>query len=180
MPSKSKSQQRLMGWVHACQTGRGSNCDRVSKIAGSIKPEDAKDFAKTSHEGLPNRVKKKPKSFKEFVTQKDITMRDFNQWKEDIAAVPGTEVPEYNPYANAKIGPQNRLSAPVNAASKRFDKQAGDSINNMSVNQKLHFITDTIMGMTGQDAESITADHNLLRKIRGVLVKIDNALKQQQ
>jgi len=77
MPSKSKSQQRLFGMVHACQNKGKCASKEIKKIAKSISKEDAKDFAKTKHEGLPNKVKKKKKnkkmSFKEYVELREGT-----------------------------------------------------------------------------------------------------------
>lgn len=72
MPSKSKSQQRLFGMVHACQKKGKCASNQVKKIAKSISKKDAEEFAKTKHKGLPNKVKKKNKklkrqSFKEYV-----------------------------------------------------------------------------------------------------------------
>ena len=58
MPSKSKSQQRLFGWVHAIQTGQASSKGAPKKIrdmAKRVSPEDAKDFASTKTEGLPEK-----------------------------------------------------------------------------------------------------------------------------
>ena len=68
MPSKSKSQQRLFGMVHACQKTGKSASPEIEKIASSINKKEAKSFAKTKHKGLPNRVKKKKhKTFKEWL-----------------------------------------------------------------------------------------------------------------
>jgi len=60
MPAKSKSQQRLMGMVHAYKKGNldTSSIDsallaKIKKIAGGIKGKSAKEFAKTKHKGLP-------------------------------------------------------------------------------------------------------------------------------
>lgn len=47
MPSKSKKQQRLMGWVYACKTGKTKHCPkRIKKVAKSISKKAAHDFAK--------------------------------------------------------------------------------------------------------------------------------------
>ena len=77
MPAKSKSQQRLFGMVHACQKKGKCASEQIKKIAKSISKKDAKDFAKTKHEGLPNKVKKKKKnkkmSFKEYVELREPT-----------------------------------------------------------------------------------------------------------
>lgn len=59
MPSKSKSQQRFMGMVHAAQKGDLKNPPKAIKDAAkSMKKKDAKDFASTKHKGLPEKVKK--------------------------------------------------------------------------------------------------------------------------
>ena len=58
MPAKSKAQQRFMGMVHAAQKGDMENpSPEVQKAADSMSDKDAKDFASTSHDGLPDHVK---------------------------------------------------------------------------------------------------------------------------
>ena len=81
MPAKSKSQQRLFGMVHACQKYGKYASPEVSKVADSIKDKDATDFAKTKHEGLPEKKKKKTsskkqKTFKEFLQEKGYPVNE--------------------------------------------------------------------------------------------------------
>jgi hypothetical protein len=58
MPAKSKAQQRFMGMVHAAQKGdMETPSPEVQKAADSMTDKDAKDFASTSHDGLPDHVK---------------------------------------------------------------------------------------------------------------------------
>jgi len=58
MPAVSKAQQRFMGMVHAAQKGdMESPSPEVSKAADSMSDKDAKDFASTSHKGLPDKIK---------------------------------------------------------------------------------------------------------------------------
>lgn len=58
MPAQSKAQQRFMGMVHAAQKGDLDNpSPEVSKAADSMSDKDAKDFASTKHDGLPDHVK---------------------------------------------------------------------------------------------------------------------------
>lgn len=60
MPSKSKAQQKFMGMVHALQKGELDPKDvsqDVRDASKSMKKKDAKDFASTSHKGLPRKVK---------------------------------------------------------------------------------------------------------------------------
>jgi hypothetical protein len=53
----SKKQQRFMGMVHAAQKGAKPASKEVAKTAKSMGKKDAKDFAKTKHKGLPEKVK---------------------------------------------------------------------------------------------------------------------------
>ncbi len=55
MPAVSKAQQRFMGMVHAAQKGETPASADVAKAAKEIDPKDAKDFASTSHKGLPSK-----------------------------------------------------------------------------------------------------------------------------
>jgi len=56
MPAVSKAQQRFMGMVHAVQKGdMKAPSKEVEKAADSMSDKDAKDFASTSHKGLPNK-----------------------------------------------------------------------------------------------------------------------------
>jgi hypothetical protein len=58
MPAQSKAQQRFMGMVHAAQKGDMENpSPEVEKAADSMSDKDAKDFASTKHNGLPDHVK---------------------------------------------------------------------------------------------------------------------------
>jgi hypothetical protein len=58
MPAVSKAHQRFMGMVHATQKGDMENpSPEVEKAADSMSDKDVKDFASTSHKGLPNKVK---------------------------------------------------------------------------------------------------------------------------
>lgn len=62
MPAKSKSQQRFFGMVDAYKKGELSDASpEVKKAAKSMSTKKVKDFAKTKHRGLPNRVHKKKK-----------------------------------------------------------------------------------------------------------------------
>jgi hypothetical protein len=62
MPSKSKSQQRFMGMVHAYKKGELKNASAdVKKAAKSMSKKDTKDFASTKHKGKPEKVKQETK-----------------------------------------------------------------------------------------------------------------------
>jgi hypothetical protein len=58
MPAQSKAQQRFMGMVHATQKGdMETPSPEVAKAADSINDKDAKDFASTTHKGLPDKIR---------------------------------------------------------------------------------------------------------------------------
>ena len=59
MPAKSKAQQKLMGMVHATQTGQiKAPSEKVAKLAKSMTKKSAGDYASTKHKGLPKKAKK--------------------------------------------------------------------------------------------------------------------------
>ena len=56
MPAISKSQQRLMGMVHAYKQGKLKNApSKIKAVAKHISDSDARDFAKTKSSGLPEK-----------------------------------------------------------------------------------------------------------------------------
>ena len=59
MPSKSKSQQRLFGMVHAYQKGLLKHAPgKIKDMSSNIHAGSAEHFAATKHKGLRNKVKK--------------------------------------------------------------------------------------------------------------------------
>lgn len=54
MPAKSKAQQKLFALVHAYKQGKLPNVSKkIKQIAQHISDEDAKKYASTKHEHLP-------------------------------------------------------------------------------------------------------------------------------
>jgi predicted oxidoreductase (fatty acid repression mutant protein) len=62
MPAVSIAQQRFMGMVHAADKGETPASPEVAKVSADMKDTDAKDFASTKHDGLPDHVKEQLKS----------------------------------------------------------------------------------------------------------------------
>lgn len=70
MPAVSKAQQRFMGMVHAAQKGDMENpSPEVAKVADTMSDKDAKDFASTSHKGLPDKKEEIINALKERIRQ---------------------------------------------------------------------------------------------------------------
>ena len=93
MPSKSKSQQRLMGLAYAYKSGDVKSkdlnpkyADEVKQISKSMTKKQLKDFAKTKHKGLPEKVEERIMNFSSFVkenyTFEDFTLSDMEYVKE--------------------------------------------------------------------------------------------------
>ena len=73
MPSKSKTQQRLMGLALAYKTGEikakdlsPEYADEIKKLAKSMTEKQLRDFAQTKHKGLPEKVEERIKRFDSF------------------------------------------------------------------------------------------------------------------
>jgi hypothetical protein len=80
MPSKSKSQQRLMGAAYAWATGQTKDVpDYIKDVAKSFMKggkkrgkKSLKDFAKTKHKGLPDKIKEsRILNFKDFTNHSE-------------------------------------------------------------------------------------------------------------
>jgi hypothetical protein len=72
MPAVSKAQQRFMGMVHAADKGETPASPEVAKVSADMKDSDAKDFASTKHDGLPDHVKEQLKSLvREVIREKN-------------------------------------------------------------------------------------------------------------
>ncbi|MFW5847798.1 MAG: DUF5661 family protein [bacterium] len=78
MPAKSKSQQRLFGMVYAYKDGKldlneldDSLAKKIKDIAEDISKKDAKKYASTEHDELPEKVEEssKIKRFEEYIKE---------------------------------------------------------------------------------------------------------------
>ncbi len=95
MPAKSKSQQRLMGQAYAYKTGEikakdlnPKYADEIKKVAKSMTAKQLKDFAKTKHKKLPEKVDEvlKFSQFNEDFQPNDSIkqyLHDFVEWLGD-------------------------------------------------------------------------------------------------
>jgi hypothetical protein len=101
MPATSKSQQKLMGIVHAIQKGDADPSDfskGAQQMAKDMKPGDVKDFASTSHKGLPDKKEAIKEKIRSIVREK--MMKEMN--------VTGNVQGYQTPYAFDKAGSQKK------------------------------------------------------------------------
>jgi hypothetical protein len=82
----SKQQQKFMGMVHAMQKGekvKGASPE-LKKVAKTMGKKDARDFAKTKHKGLPQKV---DESFKLMLDEEGHTLEHIvNRFKHEVKA----------------------------------------------------------------------------------------------
>jgi len=83
MPARSKTQQRLMGQAYAYKTGELKSkdmdpeyADEIKKLAKSMTEKQLRDFAKTKHKNLPEKVEEKIKRFDSFNESIEDGMND--------------------------------------------------------------------------------------------------------
>ncbi len=125
MPATSKSQQKLMGIVHAIQKGDADPKDfskGAQQMAKDMKPGDVKDFASTSHKGLPDKKEEQIQKLKERIRSmiREKMMKEMN--------VTGNVAGYQTPYAFDKPGSEKKKAkqqadltgyTPVNEVTER-------------------------------------------------------------
>ena len=104
--SLSRAQQRFMGMVYAAKKGETPASPEVAKAASGMSKKSAKDFAKTKHEGLPE----KKEETKEEFSLVDMMIAQFS---------PLNEAPE-----NTIPGGTRRKGLAKTIQSKEVDKAA--------------------------------------------------------
>lgn len=82
MPSVSKSQQRLMGIAYAVKKGDldindidSQYREKIEDLVDGMTKKKLKDFAETSHKGLPEVKESRILSFDKFLTEKIFKYR---------------------------------------------------------------------------------------------------------
>lgn len=119
MPALSKAQQRFMGMVHATQKGdMEAPSPEVAKAAASMSDKDAKDFASTSHKGLPDKKTEEINKLKEMI-RKIVRERMIDEMN-----VTGNVQGYNSPHAFGKPGDE-----------KKTAKKAADAVGYSVVNE---------------------------------------------
>lgn len=119
MPAVSKAQQRFMGMVHAAQKGDMENpSPEVAKAADSMSDKDAKDFASTSHKGLPDKKEEQLNKIREII-RKMVRERMIDEMN-----VTGNVQGYNSPHAFGKPGDE-----------KKTAKKAADAVGYTVVNE---------------------------------------------
>ena len=98
MPAVSQSQQRLMGMVHAYQKGKLKRAPKkVREVARHISEEDAEHFAKTRHEGLPEKKKEEKAASSKQPVVVTVGRRSFTFPSKKAAVVYLSSLPTISP-----------------------------------------------------------------------------------
>jgi len=118
--ANSKSQQRLMGMVRAAQKGElDDSSDKVKELAKKMGKDDVKDFAKTKHDGLPE--KKEDEEKKESVALDEFGMPILEMSTNNARPGPSKEMIDPPADPNGDVGHMNPKGKP-----KRY-KEKGEA-----------------------------------------------------
>jgi hypothetical protein len=117
MPAKSEAQQRLMGMALSAKRGKGHFSGKVKEVAESMTEKQLHDFAKTKHEGLPEKK----------------AMVELIKWA--IANVPSMTMP-----ASGAVDIASKTSrlSPAGFAFKRFLPGVGGITQAISASERAH------------------------------------------
>jgi hypothetical protein len=182
MPAKSKKQQRFMGMVRAVQKGEmKSPSKKISEAAKSMSKKDVKDYAKTKHEGLPNKVKKESnmkktagiswKGIKDILKAKQLRSGVKGVWGalDDVARSMKT-APEWHKLPEKAIREIERarlLGGPEAAVNTYKSIIKDPKYIKTSLLDKLKAIPETKFNTS--QARQYTAGHDLMDIIKGGL-----------
>ena len=144
MPAKSKAQQRFMGMVHAFNKGELKDSE-VSKdikdAAKSMKKKDTKDFAKTKHKGLPNKVKK------EIITK----LREMIRLElESCGYTMSAEPPHKKLKSSGGTSPEDRHLKEAHQFTIKYKKKDGDDYYLKLVSVRANDIKDAVRKVLGK------------------------------
>ena len=144
MPAKSKAQQRFMGMVHAFNKGelKGSEVSKdIKDAAKSMKKKDTKDFAKTKHKGLPNKVKK------EIITK----LREMIRLElESCGYTMSAEPPHKKLKSSGGTSPEDRHLKEAHQFTIKYKKKDGDDYYLKLVSVRANDIKDAVRKVLGK------------------------------
>lgn len=137
MPAVSKAQQRFMGMVHAADKGETPASPEVAKVAASMDDKDAKDFASTSHKGLPDKIKEmvlaELRSVRAIQTDYAKTLDAIQQNLEGYKQSKGTpQEKQYVQKLKALTAQKKKLSAELDAKVSGMYKDAELKVDEMT------------------------------------------------
>jgi hypothetical protein len=167
MPAKSKAQQRFMGMVHATQKGDLKNPPAaIKKVAKDMKKKDAKDYASTKHNGLPEKVKNEDvdETVQNVVFTESYRAKTVNEmFEEDIYGDP------YVSDTTASRPPEQKVSgmkdpAVVRAGDKTLDyaDEGGEVIDLFMKDNDPDLFDEIVSGHWGEDPSEYEDDTYLV------------------
>ncbi len=176
--SKSKSQQRFMGMVHAVQKGELSPDEvgsSVAKAADSMSDKDAEDFASTKHKGLPEKVKefniKENNNIKEETTMNNyIVTVQHDGGQKRIKTTASDRNAAIQKIMSAENAPENAITNVIEEPLKE-ETQSIIQDNGTSMSNKPQPIGDqgNEVPMGAQETGGLNEDLKLLEEINNEL-----------
>ncbi len=157
--SVSKKQQRFMGMVHATQKGDiAAPSPEVAKVAKSMTKSDAKDFAKTKHKGLPEKVKEECTE-----CNKQMEEKKGEKWIQKAISKPGSLKKALGVPKDEKI-PEKKLSAAAKKGGK-IGKKARLAQTLKSFHEGKE-IKEWVNGLVEQNYHSMTTKNEIMEMIK--------------
>jgi hypothetical protein len=137
MPAQSKAQQRFMGMVHAADKGETPASPEVAKVSKDMDDKAAKDFASTSHKGLPDKIKEmvlaELRSVRAIQTDYAKTLDAIQQNLEGYKQSKGTpQEKQYVQKLKALTAQKKKLSAELDSKVSGMYKDAELKVDEMS------------------------------------------------
>jgi hypothetical protein len=160
MPSKSKSQQRLMGLALSYKRGKkklkdlpASLSKKIKKMSKSMTDDQLSDFAKTKHKDLPQKVSENIKSFSEFLKYNSLNEGILTDIKLGFIGISILSSCAINrPNVNTKIINELNLRTPNKIEILKVNK-IKDTLKTLILNDK--GIDDTIKNSIISNIDSI-------------------------
>ena len=183
MPAQSKAQQRFMGMVHAVQKGdMEAPSKEVEKAADSMTDKDAKDYASTSHKGLPNKkenMKITKERLKELVKEVMTEESEYQAFFQKALDKAGKGINDMND--DEKKAFFNKIDTAWNGKGEKNEELKGDQ-HKLDVDKDGDIEGDDLADLRASKNESIAAElpnatipSNVKNKLVMAIQQIQNA-----
>lgn len=159
MPAQSKAQQRFMGMVHAVQKGdMEAPSKEVEKAADSMTKKDAKDYASTSHKGLPNKkenMKITKQRLKELVKEVMTEESEYQAFFQKALDKAGKSIPSMND--DEKKSFFDKIDTAWNGKGEKNEELTGDQ-HKLDVDKDGDIEGDDLADLRASKKESISTE----------------------
>jgi hypothetical protein len=177
MPAQSKAQQRFMGMVHAVQKGdMEAPSKEVEKAADSMSDKAAKDFASTSHKGLPNKkenMKITKERLKELVKEVMTEESEYQTFFQKALDKAGKSIPSMSD--EEKKAFFDKVDTAWNGKGERNEELKGDQ-HKLDVDKDGDIEGDDLADLRASKNEAISTELPTATIPSGIKMKLSQAI----